>query len=82
MKEKAVEVISLAVYPDGSSALKDVRFRTNKAGKSTPLLHRYGILRGQGRVRIYGEEAKEKNLKKILACSSRKVRLNEGHRRP
>lgn len=34
MKEKAVEVISLAVYPDGSSALKDVRFLSIYRGEA------------------------------------------------
>jgi len=79
MKEKALEIIGLAYsYPDGYSALKGVSFSVfrgetcaivgpNGAGKSTLLLHLNGILRGQGIVRVCGEEVTEKNMKKIRA---------------
>ncbi|MFQ6069207.1 MAG: energy-coupling factor ABC transporter ATP-binding protein [Candidatus Aminicenantales bacterium] len=77
MMEKAIEVENLNYsYPDKTPALKNINFSVsrgevcaiigpNGAGKSTLLLHLNGILRGEGRVKIQGEEISRKNLKKI-----------------
>lgn len=63
-------------YPDGTEALKDVSLRIgvgesvaivgpNGAGKTTLLLHLNGILRGNGKVFIFGEEVNQQNLPRI-----------------
>ncbi|MBN1872033.1 MAG: energy-coupling factor ABC transporter ATP-binding protein [Candidatus Omnitrophica bacterium] len=60
-------------YPDGTKALDAVSLRIykkecvgiigpNGAGKSTLLLHLNGILKGQGVVKISGEEVRDDNL--------------------
>lgn len=77
MKEKVVEVENLNYsYPDNTFALKNISFSVsrgeswaiigpNGAGKSTLLLHLNGILRGEGKVKIFGEVISKENLKKI-----------------
>lgn len=74
---KAVEITGLGFkYHDGTPALHDIDLEIsegesigliglNGAGKSTLLLHLNGILTGSGTIRIFGEEIKEKNIKKI-----------------
>lgn len=63
-------------YPDGTQALKRVSLRIgvgesvaiigpNGAGKTTLLLHLNGILHGEGRVFIFGEEVNQQNLPHI-----------------
>lgn len=60
-------------YPDGTYALKGVSFCVgegesvaivgpNGAGKTTLLLHFNGILRGSGKVFVFGEEVTSRNL--------------------
>lgn len=77
MNEKVVDVENLSYsYPDRTIGLKDVSFSVfrgesravigpNGAGKSTLLLHLNGILRGNGKVKIFGEGISRKDLKKI-----------------
>jgi len=63
-------------YPDGTQALVNVSFRVgvgesvgiigpNGAGKTTLLLHLNGILHGDGKVFIFGEEVNRNNLPSI-----------------
>lgn len=71
---KAIEIEDLRfAYPDGTEALSGVSFCVdegecigligpNGSGKTTVLLHLNGILRGQGRVRIYNRDVIEENL--------------------
>lgn len=77
MNKKIVEVENLSYsYPDKTVALKNISFSVsrgeswaiigpNGAGKSTLVLHLNGVLRGEGKVKVFGEVISKKNLKRI-----------------
>lgn len=77
MMEEVIKVESLSFhYPDGQQALSNVSFSVKKgesvaligpngAGKSTVLLHLNGILRGNGRVKVFGAFVDDKNVRWI-----------------
>ncbi len=63
-------------YPDGTLALEGVSLRVpqggrmaligpNGAGKSTLMLHLNGLLRGQGTIKVLGQELVERNIGNI-----------------
>ncbi len=74
MEKICIEVRELSfTYPDGRCGLRDVSLAIqsgekvalvgpNGAGKSTLLLHLNGILRGEGGVRVMGQEVAEPHL--------------------
>lgn len=73
--DNIVEIENLSFsYPDGRQVLRNISLSIgrgetvavigpNGAGKSTLLLHLNGILRSDGRVRVYGVPVEDKNLK-------------------
>lgn len=72
-----IDKLSFA-YPDGRQALRDVDLSVrrgekvalvgpNGAGKSTLLLHLNGLLRGEGQVRVTGQQVEEPNLARVRA---------------
>lgn len=79
MKKKVIEVKHLSyIYPDGTQALRDVSFSVeegealaivgpNGAGKSTVLLHLNGILKAEGKVKIFGQNLTKKNIREVRA---------------
>lgn len=79
MIEPCVEVRDLRfTYPDGREALRGVNLHLapgekvalvgpNGAGKSTLILMLAGLLKGEGSIRIFGEELTEKNVRRLRA---------------
>ena len=77
MNRDVIEVRNLNFsYPDGTSALKAIDFilregetvaliGPNGAGKSTFVLHLNGVLRGEGMVKVMGEEVDRSNIRRI-----------------
>jgi cobalt/nickel transport system ATP-binding protein len=75
--EEIIKLENLSyAYPDGQNALTDISLTVcrgdslgiigpNGAGKSTLLLHLNGILRSDGKVRVFSEPVTGKNLKDI-----------------
>jgi cobalt/nickel transport system ATP-binding protein len=75
--EEVIRIDNLSyAYPDGQRALFDINLIVqrgeslaiigpNGAGKSTLLLHLNGILRSDGRVKVFSEPVTEKNLKEV-----------------
>ncbi len=73
----AVEIERLSFsYPDGTQVFKDLSFSVlegdsvgligpNGAGKTTLLLHLNGILRGDGKIRIFSREVSDENIFRI-----------------
>jgi len=79
MARPCVETRSLGfAYPDGREALRDIDLTIgagekvslvgpNGAGKSTLLLLLAGLLRGEGTIRLFGEELHDGNIKRHRA---------------
>lgn len=76
--DKIISVKDLSYrYPGGEKALQDVSLEIsrgealvflgpNGAGKSTLLLHLTGVLKGEGLVKVFGEEVRKKNRKDLI----------------
>ena len=63
-------------YPDGTQVLRDLSFSIseddsvgligpNGAGKTTLLLHLNGILRGEGKIKVFSREISDENLPRV-----------------